>query len=145
LHGWFLWGQRPLVGIEEPRTHHFALLIRPLAHQPFRVGEVVQPSASSEFPQAVFSVQVERGAGDSLLRKDAVAGGEVQRDRRRAVAHDLDRYPRTQAIVCEARGLGKDGGLNHAPGRVIAEGAHGIPLCPFREQLPPVGPVVGLS
>jgi hypothetical protein len=33
------------------------------------------------------------------------------------VAHDLDRYPRAQAIVAEACGLGEDGGLDQLIGR----------------------------
>ena len=82
-------GQQRAVGIEEPRTHQVALGVHALAHQPFRVGEVVQPIAIPEFTQAVVTacpefvlsavegrsrrVEILRRAGECLLGEDAVA------------------------------------------------------------------------
>ena len=91
----------------------------PLPHQSFRVGEVVQPLTIAQLAQAIFAIEVERCSADSLLGEDAVAGSEIQRDRRRAVAHDLNRYPRTQTIIREFGGLGKDGGLNQLPRAIV--------------------------
>ena len=60
------------------------------------------------------------------------------------MTHDLNRYPRPQAIVAKTRGLSEDGGLDQLAGAIVSKGAHGVALRVFGQQLPSRRPVVGV-